>query len=321
MNKKKRFNILLALALVIILGACGVLGYSFAKRVYANAMHEIESIHTTLADMQEQISSLKQTTSTLVHYYDFDYSWMEEVPALIAHAGGGIEDVTYTNSAEAFHASYAAGHRIFEIDFDLTDDGAMVASHGEKKWRKITESESLVYSEENFLSALIYGKYQPMTCEDVIDLLVEYPDAYLITDTKYSDRSTVMFQFSRMVKYAEEIDPDILDRIIPQIYSEEMLDWVMAVYPFRSVIYTLYKEPAWTVESVLEFCRTSGVRFVTMPYKSFKPEIAGLWDQQNISIAVHTTSDEADANRFFQDGVDMIYTDFLTPDLFPETDF
>ena len=316
MNKKKRLTILAAVALLIILGACGVFGYSFAKRVYTNAMREIESIQTTLSTVQQQIASLEQATSSLAHVYDFDYSWMEEVPPLIAHAGGGIEDATYTNSREAFEANYEIGHRIFEIDFDLTDDSALIASHGETKWRKITENESLIYSEKNFLETPIYGKYQPMTYQDVVDLMARYPDAYLVADTKYYDRSTVMLQFSQLVKYAEDIDPDILDRIIPQIYNEEMLDWVMAVYPFRSVIFTLYKAK-WTPESVLEFCRSSGVRFITMPCKSFRPEIADLFDQLDISIAVHTTNSEEDVNAFFENGVDMIYTDFLMPDMFP----
>ena len=316
MKTKKLAAIVLFLLLLAALAAAGVTVYSTVQKIYTNTMGEIQNIQTVLADMQEQVISLQQTTSTLTHYYDFDYTWMEETPALIAHAGGGIGEATYTNSRDALIASYEAGHRVFEIAFDLTVDNALVASHGETKWRKLIGDEELVYSKKNIIRTPLCGQYRAMTLEDVVDFLSDYPDAYLITDSKYDDRSTVMLQFSQLVKYAEDIDPDVLERIIPQIYSEEMLDWVMAVYPFRSVIYTLYKN-AWTPESVFNFCRTSGVRFVTMPCKSFKPEIAGLLDQLDISIAVHTTNSEEDVNAFFENGVDMIYTDFLMPDMFP----
>lgn len=320
MNKKKLAVIALSLLLLIAVTAAGVAAYTAAQQIYRSTMAEIRDIQASLADMQLQVSSLEQTTNTLAHHYDLDYSWMEEVPALIAHAGGGIDGVTYTNSRDAFIANYAAGHRIFEIDFDLTDDNALVASHGETKWHLLTGDEELIYSKKNFVKTPVCEQYQGMTVEDVIDLMTEHPDAYLITDTKYSDRSTVMLQFSQLVKYAEDIDPDVLDRIIPQIYTEEMLDWVMAVYPFRSVILTLYKSKM-APEAALEFCRTSGVRFVTMPCKSFTPEIAGLLDQLDISIGVHTTSSAEDAQAFFENGVDMVYTDFLTPDMFPELSF
>jgi glycerophosphoryl diester phosphodiesterase len=37
-------------------------------------------------------------------------------PTLIAHAGGAINQQTYTNSLEALNANYAKGFRFFEID-------------------------------------------------------------------------------------------------------------------------------------------------------------------------------------------------------------
>lgn len=60
--------------------------------------------------------------------YNFDYSWLENHP-YIAHAFGGILGHTYTNSYEAFLLNYQLGHRIFEVDFSLTEDDYTVAAH------------------------------------------------------------------------------------------------------------------------------------------------------------------------------------------------
>ena len=45
-----------------------------------------------------------------------------------------------------------------------------------------------------------------------------------------------MLAFSQLVYCAKNTHPEVLERLIPQIYNEDMLSWVCAVYPFRSVI-------------------------------------------------------------------------------------
>ena len=50
-------------------------------------------------------------------------------PPLIAHAGGGIAGVTYSNSREALDHSYGKGLRLFEIDLNWTTDGHLVLVH------------------------------------------------------------------------------------------------------------------------------------------------------------------------------------------------
>ena len=47
----------------------------------------------------------------------------------IAHAGGQIENETYTNSLEALNANFKEGFRVFEIDFSWTTDTQLVCLH------------------------------------------------------------------------------------------------------------------------------------------------------------------------------------------------
>ncbi len=38
-------------------------------------------------------------------------------------------------------------------------------------------------------------------------------------------------------------DKELLDRVIPQIYHQEMFGEIGSIYPFKHVIYTLYASP------------------------------------------------------------------------------
>ena len=54
--------------------------------------------------------------------------WYASKP-FIAHACGGIDGIPYTNSYDALTANYNKGHRVFEADISLTNDGHAVLVH------------------------------------------------------------------------------------------------------------------------------------------------------------------------------------------------
>ena len=134
---------------------------------------------------------------------------------------------------------------------------------------------------------------------------------YIVLDTKDSDDANVIMEYSQIVNTAKSINPDVLDRMIPQVYSENMYWTLMDVYPFKSVIYTLYQEEDWTRDSVYEFCFRSGIRFVTLKYSLITEDIIAFWKTLGIKTGVHTVNDEDLAQNMYDMGVDIIYTDFL----------
>lgn len=255
--------------------------------------------------------------------YNFDYSWAENNP-YIAHAFGGILGESYTNSYEAFLLNYQLGHRVFEVDFYLTDDGQTVAAHDAEHWSKnatlpdnlhitSTNNDAKTFTYNNFMSSLWYGKYHPVDLTMLFQIMKDYPDIYIVTDTKYSDSEHVSQQFSAFYDAAAEVDLSLLDRFIPQIYLPEMLDDIMKIYPWKSVIYTLYADPNWTPENVLEFANQSGVKLITIPASGVAEGKPEPWPSSDLKIAVHTVNqlDTIDKLRSF--GISVFYTDFLTP--------
>ena len=332
---KRILIVLTALVLAAVLLAGGAFAVRKLYAMYGNIWGALDNISAAAdkihrLDLEKiageaVLTSRVSTMSAQVEYLhsqamrqaeaagtQYDYAWVDSVPPYIAHACGGMEEATYTNSREAFVYNYERGQRVFEIDFNLADDGVLVAAHQESDWRRMTGTD-LPYTSENFNRLPLLGKYESLDAHDVVELMAAYPDVYVITDTKATTKMATMLSFAQLVYCAQNTHPEVLERIIPQIYSEEMLPWVNAVYPFRSVIFTLY-QVQWTPESVLDFCMNSGVRFITLPRDLVTADTVELWDTLGVRVGVHTVNDPEEAQRLFEMGVDMLYTDFIRPE-------
>ena len=241
-----------------------------------------------------------------------DYGWMELGTPVIAHAMGRIGEHDYTNSREAFEANYALGQRIFEVDFRITDVMGLVCVHNEKNWRTANGlPEDTPFTMEAFTRSRLYGELTPLRGEEIIDLMAEYPDIYFVTDTKYTDRTLVQLMFSALTAYAKKNAPETLDRLIPQIYNENMYTYVMDVYPFRSLIYTLYATET-TASLACDFCDATNVKFITIPKQKADARTIALVKSRGIGLGVHTVNDAEEARTLLASGVDMIYSDYLT---------
>jgi len=118
----------------------------------------------------------------------------------IAHAGGAIEGINYTNCLEVLDLSYSKGFKLFELDLVLTTDNKIVAAHDPPG---ITEAE--------FMSKLIEGKYTPMNMEVINNWFTNHKDAILVTD-KIGDPDRI---------YNEFLFPD---RLIMELWTWEMVD-------------------------------------------------------------------------------------------------
>ncbi len=241
----------------------------------------------------------------------------------IAHAMGAIDGLTYTNCKEAFEVNYELGHRVFEVDFNLTSDGKMVCRHDWSAGYQEGIDEEHVPTEVIFKKTPILGKYTPLTLEDVLLLMKEHEDIYIVTDTKYRDEKALE-QFTLILDTVRSTgSEDLLERIIVQIYNDEMLDIVKEVYDFPTIIYTLYQ--TWGGEeeafpSYCRFCKNNNIRYITMRARLATPKILEIADAYGITVLVHTVNDLENAKGFLNNGIKSIYTDELIPSMLEQED-
>lgn len=241
---------------------------------------------------------------------------------VIAHAMGGINDKAYTNTKDAFIANYEQGTRIFEADLLLTSDEQLVARH---EWttgmsKKLGQQEVLppdkqgeVLTHDEVMNSPVLELYSPLDIEKIVNLMEIYPDTYIVTDTKELEPQQVTKQFQLIVEAAQKKDPTLLERIVPQIYSREMLKVVKQVYAFPEIIYTLYQTED-SDEVVIEFVKQTGVD-ITMPTTRATKSFVRNLKKAGARVYVHTVNDEQEIVELSQLGVNGFYTDFV-----PEND-
>ena len=252
----------------------------------------------------------------------------EEQPAtgfaahkVVAHAMGGINGYTYTNAWEAFVANYERGTRVFEVDLLLTTDDQLVARH---EWTgnmsKLlgqldvlpANKQGVVLDYKEFMDSPILNIYSPIDVEKMLDLMQHYPDAYIVTDTKEMKSDLVEKQFTLLTEAAQRRDPALLDRIVPQIYSQTMLEEINKVYSFSEVLYTLYQSKD-NDEQVIDFVQRTGVD-ITMPVSRATKSFVKKLKKAGARVYVHTVNEEDEIRELHRMGVDGFYTDFVPED-------
>jgi len=129
-------------------------------------------------------------------YYQF---WDKN--AFYAHAMGTIDDIKYTNSRDAFERNYRLGCRIFEADVKKLEDGNIVACHGESCFQTVIKcrgeedvpvmkntfnelnEQGYPIDSNRFQKEKIFGKYEVLFWEDMIELMEKDKELYFLFDT------------------------------------------------------------------------------------------------------------------------------------------
>lgn len=244
--------------------------------------------------------------------------WQKENP-LIAHALGEADGKIETNSKEAFIASWENGYRVVEADFTYTSDGTLVLRHdfevdGSYYRLEIEPAGNLLMDSKTFQSTPIIYEQTPLTAAELLMLMQEYPDMYLVTDTKDTDKATVQRQFSDLKAIARNIGAsEALERIIPQIYHEDMLGWVREIYAFPDWIFTLYQLADPDYAEIADFCIANGIDTVTLHQNRAKAEVVSLFREKGIQVYAHTVNRYLVFRDLLELGVNGIYTDRIKP--------
>ncbi|MDD6070716.1 MAG: phosphatidylinositol-specific phospholipase C/glycerophosphodiester phosphodiesterase family protein [Clostridiales bacterium] len=278
---------------------------------YLKAFNE----HTNLIVLISVLAALLLGGYGILKYRSMDDKNTYLESPVIIHAMGLINEVAYSNSLEAFQAHYANGERYFETDFSLTSDNRLVARHDwEEGWQKGIDYEHIP-TEEVFLNTPIFGTFTPLSLKDIILLMQQHEDIYIITDTKDVDPELARRDISILVETAEEMDAlDVVDRFVVQIYSMEMYEAIKDVYSFPNYIFTLYAIWCGDESEFIEYCRfcvENGIRTITMwDYRcADNPKLCKIADKYGIAIYVQTVNDQETAEKMFSLGVRGIYTD------------
>lgn len=243
-------------------------------------------------------------------------AWYQE-NKLIAHAMAGIDDMDYTNSLEAFRNALANGYKVYEVDFVVTADERVVCGHD------FAAFGERIPTYEHYMNTQIADRYTPLDMEQMIALLAENPQIYLMTDFKWdnsfgSDNHEVDIIMKELIecvnRYQDESQcVDLYDRIIIQVYSEDNYHAMKEYGVFSNYVYTLYQYAYPIYDEIAAFCLENDIRVVTMGKERATKEHVEILKQWNIKVFSHTVNEPKEAQAQLQNGVTGIYTDWILP--------
>lgn len=245
--------------------------------------------------------------------------WTELSP-IVCHAGGAICEpdgtVTYyTNSLEALAENYSMGSRVFEFDFYLTSDNQLAVVHD---WRLFGYKDGTFLSAAEWKSMKTNGSpetgkyYTTMMIGDLLDEMMVNRDIYIVTDTKsmeFTDEQ-IRLQFELIKSEAQKRDSSLLNRIIPQIYNQDMYNIVKDVYDFENIIYTTYGSEE-TNEDIISYVNNhKDIVAVTTPIQEnrFEKDQIDELHKSGKKIYYHTVNDYSDLSVAMENNADGIYS-------------
>lgn len=258
------------------------------------------------SDAPKTMEEVKSFTAPIV-----EDAWFLDAP-LIHHAGGGLDGNTYINSPEAIAASLEEGKYFLEIDLRHTSDGHLVCAHD---WTDVCYKWDDAYLGDNdptledFLAVQVQGEYSPLTAEELIAIMADNPQMYLVTDIKSGELHTVI---AELVQLADR-DPAILDRFVIQLYTGREKAEILKVYPFQDTqfLFTLYNWGTFKPE-VVQICYEENISVITAPFGDISDTDISILRDLGYTVYEHTVN-RIDQIRGSQDrGVSGFYTDFLS---------
>ena len=250
----------------------------------------------------------EQLYSSFVPFVHAEDAWYQTTD-LVHHAGTGMDGLRYSNSKEAMETAVQKGN-VIEVDLIYTEDGALVCGHD---WKTITDTEDVPVLSE-FLDMKIFGKYTPMTAEDLIGFMSEHEEVYVVVDTKQTEEEQVIQDLINLAK-----EPAIIDRFIIQLYAEGMKQTLLQMYPFsdENFLFTCYKYGD-NYKGVLNICMKENISVVTMPYNYWDAEVIDLFTAKGIVLFEHTVNRLDRIEKSKEKGITKFYTDFITEEAFSE---
>jgi glycerophosphoryl diester phosphodiesterase len=248
----------------------------------------------------------------------------------VAHAFGPIEGHAYTNSLEAFQHNYARGFRVFECDQVLLADGTVLVAHDGLEASYGLGKPFQLATWADLAGRGYLNRYTILRSDDLLQLLVDHPDVFLIPDPKYA-RPAIYRAYVRTATQMGRLD--LLERIIPHVADQDELDALRVFYPLRNYVLALYHSQAKNRlddAGAIDFVRRNRTPAVMMWWKDldpalslaangrqsrrFRPSFADGLKAAGAVTYVHSLDDQAAIRHFWELGIG-VYSDEPFPPL------
>jgi glycerophosphoryl diester phosphodiesterase len=232
-----------------------------------------------------------------------------ELP-FVAHALGSptglLQGQHYSESRAAFDTSYPNGFRVYEVDLVTLGDGTIAAVHDEHEEEYGLDRGFAELTRAELEGRLWMGRYPVLFGEDIIDLMVDHPDIWMILDSKWDHEEVAR----RMVELAP--DASVRDRLVPHVTSEAHAMALATIYPFPERMYARYQWDG-TDPEVHQRMGEHGIDNVMMWWHwRWNAEIQSMMDASGYHVWVHTPEEPDKIEEFVANGIGVYTNGYIT---------
>lgn len=232
----------------------------------------------------------------------------------LAHAMGGFHGHRYLNAEEALDNAITCGYRYFEVDLSLTEDGAVVCTHG---WsRKDCKKVGMLYHSdfshmtgEKFLAQKVFGM-RTMDARALYARMKAHPDFYWELDLHNLSREKAALITERIVE-AFEHDENALDHCLVQVESKDMYRGIHSVYPFRYYQFHVMKHLIARLDEFILFCLENGICAMAVNESLMNRETVSKIRDAGLALLAFTVDSKERALELFELGVNTVCTNFI----------
>ncbi|EFC71584.2 phosphatidylinositol-specific phospholipase C/glycerophosphodiester phosphodiesterase family protein [Prevotella sp. oral taxon 299] len=245
----------------------------------------------------------------------------------ICHGGGGIDGKTYSNSLEAMQLNYNKGNRVFDSDMTFTKDGVLILRHSwadNLEQRKISMTNSHSFVDRNghtqhlldanrmnyktFMSKPIYRQYTPMDIKKLIVFLDKNKEAYIAPDMKDDPIKSYQYLVNEAIRLNKK---NVLDRIIVNIYTYDLYDKIMKIYPFKNVTIRQHYVSPNNYTELIEFCIKKNIHVVNLSLCYVNDKGVNQIKSKGIHVYVAVVDYISDMQEYYKKGYSGACTNWL----------
>lgn len=248
-----------------------------------------------------------------------DYKKVIDSNNYIAHALGGIDNNSYTNSLEALNTAYNNGFKLFEVDIRFTSDNKLVCVHGwsvDDYKNKIGLDYNGIMTYETFINSKIKDKYTTISYDDIVKFMEKNTDTYFMIDIGKQSYNETKKIYSAIVKSTNK---KLLNRLIVGGHTTDMIKAVKDVYNFKIMnLYWANKDNRdddliRNKDSFLNYCKRNKILSLSTSVDTFNNdrETINYFKNNGMIVYVFTENNKQLAEQYLK-YVDVVGTDFIT---------